>query len=92
MNAYPPKPTSKDLPSFTLFYDQYAPKLWSLIVLANLSTTRSEDILINTMIIAWQQPDSRWPAKKHVLTWLIGLAYTVGLPTAGLLTRIKAKV
>ncbi|GAB4022749.1 hypothetical protein GCM10028808_71190 [Spirosoma migulaei] len=91
MNPYPPKPTIKDLQGFRLFYDQYAPKLWGLIILANLSASRSEAILMSTMTKAWQYPNPPWPDKKHVLTWLIGLAYTEGLPTTGLLTKVKAK-
>jgi DNA-directed RNA polymerase specialized sigma24 family protein len=69
--------TMKD--TFSLFYDQYAPKLWGLIVQAHLSTQESEAILENTFLRAWLDPNRLKMTGKPVLPWLIFLANSEGL-------------
>lgn len=88
MTAYSTKPDGKDMPGFTLFYDQYAPKLWGLISLTSLSPSQSEAILINTLTKAWRQSDPL----KPFLSWLIGLAYQEALPNAVLGAMLRANV
>jgi DNA-directed RNA polymerase specialized sigma24 family protein len=65
--------------TFSLFYDQHAPKLWGLIVQARLSTQESEAILEKTFLRAWHDPNRLKITDKKVLPWLLFLAYSAGL-------------
>ncbi len=65
---------------FTAFYQEYAPKLWGLIVEANLPVKKAEAILINTLVKAWPLLDG----EPSPLARLLGLAYQQGLPIDGL--------
>lgn len=66
--------------AFTEFYDTYAPRLWGLILLANLPPSQSETILINTLLNAWQQVGQTSPIDDHYLSMILQLAYQEGLP------------
>ncbi|WP_020602760.1 hypothetical protein [Spirosoma spitsbergense] len=65
---------------FISFYDTQAPKLWGLILLANLPLSTSEGILTNTFIKAWQDLDNTPFTKNYSFTQLIDLACKEGLP------------
>lgn len=69
-----------DRQTFTAFYEAYAPKLWGLIVEAQLPKAQAEAILTNTLIKAWQQLDQNRLVDKQGLMQLIGLACREGLP------------
>ncbi len=66
--------------TFSSFYDVYAPKLWGIVVLANLPVAESETILINTLAKAWRQFGQGILNEKHIFTHLIILAHKEGLP------------
>jgi len=66
--------------AFELFYQQHAPKLWGIILLANLPVSLSEDILVDTLTAAWQQRQDHALEGTYVLSWLITLAHRAGLP------------
>ena len=68
--------------AFAHFYDAYAPKLWGLILTANLPAQQSETILINTLMKAWQQVDQPTQSEKQLFIELIRLACQAGLPPA----------
>lgn len=69
---------------YASFYDVYAPKLWGLILLADLPIPESEAILTNTLAKAWKQFDKPARAEKHFFVRLIGLACQEGLPVNNL--------
>ncbi|GAB4014993.1 hypothetical protein GCM10028808_39080 [Spirosoma migulaei] len=69
-----------DRRAYTSFYDGYAPKLWGILLLANLPNSQSEEILTRTLTKAWSQRDIHTPTEKHFLGWLLGLACREGLP------------
>ncbi len=66
--------------AFDAFYAYYAPKLWGVILAANLPTHQSRTILMNTILTAWQHPSRHKLVDKQVLSWLTGLACAEGLP------------
>ncbi|GAB3219906.1 hypothetical protein [Spirosoma arcticum] len=74
------KPTINDLQGFTSFYDQYAPKLWGLILSADLGASASKTILVRTFMNAWHHPHRQVIGEHQLLTFLLSLAYTEGLP------------
>jgi len=79
------------LKTFTAFYDTYAPKLWGIILRANLPTPQAEQILLNTLTKAWQQFDPHTLNDKHLLSRLLRLACEQGLPPdclKGILTQL----
>lgn len=80
MNYFLTQPRPKNHRAFMSFYDAYAPKLWGLILSANLPASRSETILINTLLKAWQHPDRQTILEKRAFTWLVGLACAEGMP------------
>ena len=80
MNHLLPQLRTKNQQAFASFYDAYAPKLWGIILLANLPSSQSETILVNTLLKAWQHPGRKAILEKRAFTWLLGLAYAEGLP------------
>jgi DNA-directed RNA polymerase specialized sigma24 family protein len=85
-----PSPTGQDEQEFALFYATYTPKLWGLMRLANLPTARSEAILVNVLVKAWQHPDRQLFISKQPVSWLLSLAYAEGLPASTLTSVFKA--
>ncbi|GAB3639472.1 sigma-70 family RNA polymerase sigma factor [Spirosoma arcticum] len=83
------KPDRRDLPVFLTFYEQYTPKLWGLILSANLPASQSETILINIFVKAWQHPHRQTIGRNQMLNWLLGLAYEEGLPSDTLRSAFK---
>ncbi|GAB2553571.1 hypothetical protein [Spirosoma areae] len=81
------KPDVKDVPGFVLFYDQYAPKLWGLILTADLGASASKTILVRTFMKAWPHPHRQVVGEHQLLTFLLSLAYAEGLPL-GTLTSV----
>jgi hypothetical protein len=77
--------------AFESFYDTYAPKLWGLILKADLPALQSESILLNTLTKAWLQRDLEAPTQPHFLTRLIGLACREGLPVKCLPSNLTSK-
>ncbi|GAB4019383.1 hypothetical protein GCM10028808_56960 [Spirosoma migulaei] len=75
-------PLLKNQPSraFTEFYDRYAPPLWGLILLANLSPSQSEAILINTMLNVWKQVHLPIQSDTYYFPQILRVAYREGLP------------
>ncbi|GAB3718882.1 hypothetical protein GCM10027592_62100 [Spirosoma flavus] len=75
--------------AFTKFYDKHAPRLWGLILLANLPPSQSETILINTIRKAWKQaqlPQSDTFSFSQILL----IAHQEGLPkNSSLLTTLR---
>ena len=65
---------------FSAFYDQYVPKLWGIILSANLPSQQAETILLNTLIKAWPQIDLSTMTEGQVLVKLLVLACREGLP------------
>ena len=80
---------SSDQQAFTSFYDDYAPKLWGIIVLANLPMPESEAILVNTLAKDWKQFDQRTRSEKHFFTRMIDFAHQEGLPIDHLKAILK---
>ena len=70
----------KNQQTFTAFYDAYAPKVWGIILAANLPLLQSETILINTLTEAWRQLDLSILEDKYVLAILLKIACKEGLP------------
>lgn len=80
-----------DKQAFIQFYDTYAPKLWGLILLANLSSAQSEAILTRTLIKGWEQLGKDSLRDERVLSILISLARREGLPCECLKTIPKPR-
>ena len=80
-----------DQKAFNTFYDTNAPRLWGLILTANLPAPQAETILLNTLIKAWQQFDHHSLTKKQFIAQLIGLACREGLPPQCLQAVFKPK-
>ncbi|MBO0952954.1 hypothetical protein [Fibrella forsythiae] len=78
--------SGQDQQAYYAFYQQYAPRLWGVILLANLPVSHSEVILANVLVKAWQEQDSYPLTAPHVLSYLIGLSHKLGLP----LERVQA--
>ncbi|MBO0952956.1 hypothetical protein [Fibrella forsythiae] len=74
------------------FYARYAPKLWSIILLADLPSLQAEVVLANTLIKAWQQQDTYPLTSPYMLSHLIGLAYREGLPTERAQVLLRARL
>lgn len=83
--------SNPDQQIFTEFYDTYAPRLWGIILLANLPTPQSETILTNTFTKAWRQIRQKPPTKLNV-TWLLSLAYSEGLPRKAVREILLSKI
>lgn len=66
--------------AFKCFYEQYASKLWGLILSAKLPAYESETILVQTFSKAWLHPHRQEVGEKGLFTWLLSLAYAEGLP------------
>ncbi len=81
-----------DQKAFMSFYDLYAPKLWGLILKANLNSSQGEDILINTLIKAWQQYGPYLLGEKYLLTQLLKIAREEGMPIECLQAILKSKL
>ncbi len=77
---FKPSPARQDEREFSVFYATYAPKLWGLMRLANLSPARSESMLVDVLVKAWQHPDRQLAVDKQPVSWLLSLAYAEGLP------------
>ncbi|XAZ82104.1 hypothetical protein A6C57_27560 (plasmid) [Fibrella sp. ES10-3-2-2] len=75
-----PPGSAADQPAFEAFCQTFAPKLWGIILLANLPVVTSEDILVNTLVAAWQQRATQPLTGDYVLSGLIRLAHQQGLP------------
>lgn len=71
---------TKDRQGFILFYDRYAPKVWGLILSADLPESVAKTILVRTFVNAWQHPHRLVIGQNQVLTFLLSLAYAEGLP------------
>lgn len=71
-------------PTYSSFCDTYAPKLWGLIMAAQVAAPQAEAMLINTLTKAWQQFDHATLNDKYVLSRLLTLAAQEGLPLEGL--------
>ncbi|MBC3789137.1 hypothetical protein FHK02_5718 [Spirosoma sp. LMG 31448] len=69
-----------DHQAFMAFYDLYAPKLWGLILGANLPVPQAEAILLSTLTKAWQQFGPHILKQKYLLTQLLSIACREGLP------------
>lgn len=82
-------PATKERQRFAFFYDEYAPKLWGLIIRANLPASVSERILANTFSKAWPPPHRQSLSGHQLLTWLLRLAYAEGLPVVTLPPELK---
>ena len=81
-----------DQQTFMSFYDIYAPKLWGLILEANLSSSQGEAVLTNTFIKAWQQYGPYLLKEKYLLTQLLKIACEEGLPIECLQAVLKSKL
>ena len=81
MNFFFAKRPARDLSAFLLFYDQYAAKLWGVILSADLPMAQSKNLLAKTLLKAWYHPDRQTIGSSQALTWLVNLAYAEGLPT-----------
>jgi hypothetical protein len=77
---------------FKSFYDTYAPKIWGLILLANLPMSQSEAILINTLTKGWKNFNQNRLTQGQVLIMLINLARIEGLPVECLNPIFKHKL
>ena len=89
MKSFFKKSSVPDQQSFASFYDAYAPKLWGLILRADLTASQSETILINTLTKGWQELGPDRLTEKYSLSKLLNLAYREGLPTERLQTILK---
>ncbi len=89
MNLTFAKPATKERRRFASFYDAYAPKLWGLVLQAQLPATVSERILVNTFSKAWHHSHRQAIGRHQMLTWLLGLAYAEGLPAVTLPPELK---
>ncbi|MBC7568915.1 MAG: hypothetical protein H7319_04165 [Spirosoma sp.] len=89
MNVTFAKPATKERRRFAFFYDEYAPKLWGLILQADLPASVSERILLNTFGKAWPHPHRQAVEGHQMITWLLGLAYAEGLPAVTLPPELK---
>ncbi len=67
--------------TFDAFYARYAPKLWGIILVADLPAAQAQTILVNTFTNAWQHPDCQHNIANHPFGWLVRLACAEGLPT-----------
>lgn len=82
---------AKDRQGFILFYDQYAPKLWGLILSADLPESAAKTILVRTFVNAWQHPHRQVTGVNQLLTFLLSLAYVEGLPPGRLQLPKRAR-
>ncbi len=72
--------TIPELSIYQAFYDNYSPKLWGVLVLADLPLPVTEKIFINTLMRAWQQRSEYPLTQENILSYLIGIALSEGLP------------
>lgn len=89
MNVTFARPATKERRRFACFYDEYAPKLWGLILRADLPASVSERILLNTFSKAWPHFHRQAAGGHQMLPWLLGLAYAEGLPAVTLTPELK---
>lgn len=78
--------------AFNVFYDTYAPKLWALILLANLLIEQSETMLCNTLTKGWKRFNQEELTERQALRMLISLAYNEDLPPTCLNVIFKHKL
>ncbi|MBO0931682.1 hypothetical protein [Fibrella aquatilis] len=85
LSLFKKAPTQAQQRAFAVFYAAHAPRLWGLILAANLPTPQAETILSNTLIKAWQHPDCQSsPTTSQSCNWLLRLACKEGLPHSAL--------
>ena len=77
--------------NFTTFYAEYAPKVWGLLVEADLPPHQAEAILINTFVRGWQTFVTGAGEGPPGLRQLLGLACEEGLPRTFLQAILFAK-
>lgn len=75
--------------AFSLFYDQYAPSLWGLLVSAHLPSLQADVIFINTMTRLWQEMTGLACKPKYVYARLVGIACQEGFPDACLAEALR---
>ena len=81
-------PSSTD--KFSAFYDQYVPKVWGVILGADLPPQQAETILLNTLIKAWSQIDLSTMTERQVFVKLLVIACREGLPNDYLRVALRA--
>lgn len=86
---FKPSSTWQEEQEFGVFYATYAPRLWGLMRLANLPPARTETIMVNVLVKAWQHPDRQLAIAKQPVSWLLSLAYAEGLPATPLASIFK---
>ena len=82
MKSFLKKPSVPVQPSFASFYDVYAPKLWGLTLMANLTASQSEAILVGTLTKGWQELGQDKLTEPYLLSKLLRIAHGEGLPMA----------
>ncbi|NID12920.1 hypothetical protein [Fibrivirga algicola] len=81
-----------DNQSFNVFYERFAPKLWGIILLANLPVAHSEEILIKTMQNAWAERSQHPATDRYYLSRLISIAHAEGLPYERVQSFLKSRL
>lgn len=61
---------------FTRLYDQYAPSVYGVLLRSLHNEIEAERLLELTFLKAWHQIEK--VPSQHKLSWLLGLAYSVG--------------
>ena len=68
--------------AFSVFYAQYAPPLWGLIIGAKLPLDQAEMLLVDTLISVWHRHTSAALPDQSLLLSLIQTSCEGGLPLA----------
>lgn len=69
---------NRDTRAFEAFYKHYYPKLFRFILRTTRRTEHVEELIQETMILVWEQPE-RYNHDSKISTWVFGIAYMKAL-------------